>query len=53
MRSAEWLTCDAEDISFRRTTCKLAGFGSVLFCGAEYRINGTRFGASFGRAHNL
>jgi hypothetical protein len=27
-------------ISFRRVTCKLAGFGSALFSGAEYRISG-------------
>ena len=53
MRSAEWSQCGAEVISFRRATCKLAGFGSELFCGAEYRIYGTRFGASFGQAYNL
>ena len=53
MRSAEWSMHDAEDISLRRMTCKLAGFGSVLFCGAEYRINGTRIGASFAQAHTL
>lgn len=53
MRSAEWSPCDAVVISFRRATCKLAGFGSELFCGAEYRINGSRFGASFGQAHTL
>lgn len=53
MLSAEWSQCGAEVISFRRATCKLAGFGSELFCGAEYRIYGTRFGASFGQAYNL
>jgi hypothetical protein len=27
-------------ISFRRVTCKLAGFGAVLFSGAQYRTSG-------------